>query len=203
MRTAARETAFQIALRNCSKEVAVGGKTSIYMWFWWRGNTCNQAHIFAEVLIRVTASQEEQTSPWRNLVLFWIGEDARIGLIKSAPENILTIWRPVLPVFLRAPGASFLISTLNSFQGVLKVSSCSGTWFNPCRGRWQVPICSWQFHKCFKFKMPQLELILPPQTAISSYSSSVLFINVMYHSPPQNTWEGPWPSPPPTAPDLP
>ena len=57
----------------------------------------------------------------------------------------ISSWKylPVLPVFLRAQGASFLISTLNSFQGVLKVSSCSGTWFNPCRGRWQMPICSW------------------------------------------------------------
>ena len=37
----------------------------------------------------------------------------------------LTIWRPVLPVSPRAQGASFLIYTLNSFQGVLKVSSCA------------------------------------------------------------------------------
>ena len=29
---------------------------------------------------------------------------------------------------------SFLFSTLNSFQGVLKISSCSSTWFDPCRG---------------------------------------------------------------------
>ena len=29
----------------------------------------------------------------------------------------LTIWRPVLPVFPRAQSTSFLISTLNSFQG--------------------------------------------------------------------------------------
>ena len=26
---------------------------------------------------------------------------------------------------------------------MLKISSCSSNWFNPCRGRWQVPICSW------------------------------------------------------------
>ena len=43
---------------------------SIYMWFWWRGSTCNQAHIFAEGLMRVTASHKEQMLPWRNLVLF-------------------------------------------------------------------------------------------------------------------------------------
>ena len=31
-------------------------------------------------------------------------------------------------VFFRAQSASFLISTLNSFQGVLKVSGLSGRW---------------------------------------------------------------------------
>ena len=37
-------------------------------------------------------------------------------------EKCLTIWSPVLLVFRIAQSASFLISTLNSFQGVLKVS---------------------------------------------------------------------------------
>ena len=46
-----------------------------------------------------------------------------------------------MPVFPQAQSASFLLCTLNSFQGVLKTGS---TWFNPCRGRCQVPICSWQ-----------------------------------------------------------
>ena len=55
----------------------------------------------------------------------------------------LTIWRPVLPVFPRAQSASFLISILISFQGLLKVSSCSGLWLSPYRGRWHVPIFSW------------------------------------------------------------
>ena len=56
----------------------------------------------------------------------------------------LPIWRPFLPVFPGAQSVSFLISALNTFQGLLKVSSCSNSWFNPCRGRWQVPICSWE-----------------------------------------------------------
>ena len=37
--------------------------------------------------------------------------------------------------------ASVLLSTLNSLQVLLKVSSYSSTRLNPCRGRWQVPIC--------------------------------------------------------------
>ena len=38
--------------------------------------------------------------------------------------------------FSWAQSDSFLLSTLNPFQGMLKVSSRSSTWFNPCRGRW-------------------------------------------------------------------
>ena len=59
----------------------------------------------------------------------------------------LPVWRPVLPVFPCAQSASFMLSTLNYFQGVLKASSCSSSWFNPCGYRWkfswQVPVCSW------------------------------------------------------------
>ena len=62
---------------------------------------------------------------------------------KIFSSKYLTIWRPVLPVFPRTQISSFLLSTLNSFQGLL-LTSCSGSWFDPCRGRWQVPICRWQ-----------------------------------------------------------
>ena len=44
--------------------------------------------------------------------------------------------------FFPEQSASFLLSTLNSFQEVLKISSFSSTWLNPCRGRWQVPMAS-------------------------------------------------------------
>ena len=63
---------------------------------------------------------------------------------KTDSRKHLTMWRPVLPVFLRAQSASFLISALNSFQRVLKTSSCSSTRCSPCRGRCKVPIYSWQ-----------------------------------------------------------
>ena len=32
--------------------------------------------------------------------------------------------------------------TLNSFQGLLEVSSCSSSYFTLCRGRWQVPMAN-------------------------------------------------------------
>ena len=46
--------------------------------------------------------------------------------------------------FFPEQSASFQLSILSSFQGVLKISSCGSTWFNPYRGRWQRPLCSWQ-----------------------------------------------------------
>ena len=57
MRTAARETAFQIALRNCSREA--GEEDQYICDLGEGGNTCNQAHIFTEGLVRVTASHKE------------------------------------------------------------------------------------------------------------------------------------------------
>ena len=76
---------------------------------------------------------------------------------KIGSWKYLTIWRPVLPVFPRAQRASFLLSILNSFQGVLKISSSA--WFNPCRGRWQVTICSWQKFPSSCFGVIQIDKI--------------------------------------------
>ena len=66
---------------------------------------------------------------------------------KISSWKYLTIWGDPAPP-QPAQSASCLLFTLNSFQGMLKISSLSSTWFNPWRGRWQapmeVPICSWQ-----------------------------------------------------------
>ena len=51
--------------------------------------------------------------------------------------------------FPRAQSASFLLSTLNSLQGVMEIISCSSTLFNPSRGAWQVPVC-YMMKKCMK-----------------------------------------------------
>ena len=48
---------------------------------------------------------------------------------KIASWKYLTIWRPVVPVFPRAKSASFLFCTVNSFQGVLKVTGYSSTYW--------------------------------------------------------------------------
>ena len=68
----------------------------------------------------------------------------QFGLIKSLPENIWWSEGRFFWVFPRAQSALFLISTMNSFQGVLKVSSLQWSWCNLCRGSWQVPTSSQQ-----------------------------------------------------------
>ena len=64
MRTIAWEAAFQIALRNCSKEV--GGKVSIYV-ILVKGEYMQSSTYFLQKvddsLVKVTASHEEQMSP--------------------------------------------------------------------------------------------------------------------------------------------
>ena len=64
------------------------------------------------------------------------------GPIKSLPENIWLSEGQFFWVFPRAQSALFLISTLNSFQGMLKVSSLQWSWCNLCRSSWQVPTSS-------------------------------------------------------------
>ena len=66
------------------------------------------------------------------------------GLIKSLPENIWLSEGQFFWVFPRAKSALFFISTLNSFQGVSKVSSLQWSWCNLYRGSWKVPTSSQQ-----------------------------------------------------------
>ena len=64
----------------------------------------------------------------KDLVLFQIRGDTRIGILKSVPQN--TSLKPCSTSFSRAQSAS--LSTLSSLQGVLKVSRYSSA------GRWRM-----------------------------------------------------------------
>ena len=64
MRTVALETALQIALRDCSKEVVGEGQ---YIGFWWRGEFNNIKHSFYK---KFAASYEDLMSPGGDLLLF-------------------------------------------------------------------------------------------------------------------------------------
>ena len=71
MSTAARETAPQIALRNCFKEVEGKGRMYVILV---KGKYMQSSTYFLQKvvtsLVKVTASHEEQTSPERILVIF-------------------------------------------------------------------------------------------------------------------------------------
>ena len=66
MRTIAHETAFQIALRNCSKEVGISQYIYVILV---RGGRYMQSSTYflktvsAGLVVRLTVSHEEQTSP--------------------------------------------------------------------------------------------------------------------------------------------
>ena len=108
------------------------------MWFWWRGDV-QQTHTLAEGGCESRGADVSM----KDFSAFLDTGRCRNCAHKILSWKYPTIWRPVLPVFPRAQRASFLLSTLSSFQGVLTVSGCNSSWFNPCRGRWQVPVFSW------------------------------------------------------------
>ena len=128
MRTIAWETAFRIAMRDCYTEAR------------WR----SVANFILVKGQRLAASYEELIVPINDFSAF-----LDIGRCKNWAHKIFS-WQYLsedLPVFPRMQRASFLTSTLDSFLGVLKVRGCSRSWFNSCRGRWQVPTCSQQKFK--------------------------------------------------------
>ena len=124
------------------------GKVSLYMISVKAGSTCNQAPVFCRKFplvlwgpLLVTRSSHHREGLY---CCSRCEELTRIGLIRLVPENTY-LPEDLLCQFSsdhRVPRFCSLLSTLNSFLGVLKISS---TRFNPCRGRWQVPIHRWQW----------------------------------------------------------
>ena len=98
-------------------------------------------HFFLRMILLVTRSSHHREGLY---CCSRCEELTRIGLIRLVPENTY-LPEDLLCQFSsdhRVPRFCSLLSTLNSFLGVLKISS---TRFNPCRGRWQVPIHRWQW----------------------------------------------------------
>lgn len=97
------EEAYQIALKNCSKEVGPDG-----------GGTYNQTHIlqkFAASLMKATAIQEGQSKTRRILVFSRYKEIQELGLYNSLLK-ISNCLETCSVSFPRALSASLLISTL-------------------------------------------------------------------------------------------
>ena len=105
MRTIAWEAAFQRAQKNCPKEV--GWRVGIYV-ILMKGEIRATKDTFAEGCCQSRGADVSL----KGLSAFL---DARIGLIKSSPENIhLKTWSASFP---RAPSASLLISTVKTLRG--------------------------------------------------------------------------------------
>ena len=92
--------------------------------FWWRGNTGNQA-LFFFFFAEGFCYSSEAIITMKDFSAFPDMRRYKSWAHKIGSWKDLTILRPVLPVFPRAQSTSFVLSHLNSFQGVLKVSSCS------------------------------------------------------------------------------
>ena len=118
-----------------------------------KSDTCSQAHILGKACCQ-SQGTEVTNNDFSAVQLQGDTHTHRNGLIKSF-ENI----------YLKACSISFcfcfcffpqstecLIPDLHPevLSGVLKVSSCSGSCFNPCRGKLQMPVCSCH-HTCKYF----------------------------------------------------
>ena len=107
-----------------------------YIWNSGEGEVHAIKHFFF-FFLQVSASQEEQMSPWS---AFLDMRRYKNWAHKISSWEYLTLWRPVLPVF--PSSTERLISALHPelLSRVLKISSCSSTWINPYRWRWQGPM---------------------------------------------------------------
>ena len=90
MKSIVWETAFQVALRNSSKESR--GKSE-NRWFLWRGSPCNPALMFCRRLLLVM----------KDFSAFLDMRKCENWAHKIFSGKYLTIWRPVLPVFFSVP----------------------------------------------------------------------------------------------------
>ena len=130
-------------LGNCISDISekpfqrAGGR-SVYIWFSKGGMHAIKHIFFCRRILLITRRRcptmkgfsafldRRRYKIWAYKISFW----------KYLFEDLFCQFLP------EHKSALLLISTLNSFPGALKVSNCKGPWFNPCRGRWQVPTCS-------------------------------------------------------------
>ena len=124
MRTIAQETAPQIALRNCSKEVE--GKVRIYV-ILWKG----VVHVINPIFFAVFCLSWGAVITMKDFSAFLDTKIYKNWTHKVGSWKYLTIWRLVLPVSSpTAPppppqAATFLFSTLNCSRGCWKSAAAA------------------------------------------------------------------------------
>ena len=128
------------------------GDRSVCMRFCWRWSTCNQVlqNAFTSLVLllvkRISGHHEAFSAfPDTRKYMNWAHKLAPENVyLKTSPVSLcLIIWRRVLSVFPGAQRASLLLSTLNSFQGMLKISTVAAHDLILVEEEWQVPICGW------------------------------------------------------------
>jgi len=149
------------------------------MCFWWRGSTCTQACIIPEgfcwsqgAIVIMKGFSAFLDKRWyknwphkKNNSWKYLSEDLSCRSSPSSPHSQHPLTCHLTPAEHRVP---HFCSTLESFQGMLKISNCSSTWFDSCRGKWQVPICSWQpLEEALKFQI--LSLFSPSAPTVSTH----------------------------------
>ena len=128
MRTAAWETAPQIALRDCSEQVMGQGQ---YIRFWWRGNSMQSSAYFIRVFLLVwiidvimkgfsAFLDTRRCKDWNHEISSWN------YLSKDQSPDSLEHREPPSPPWTPS--------------GVLRANSCSSTGVSLHRGRRQMPL---------------------------------------------------------------
>ena len=130
MRTAAREAASQIALRDCSK-AAVG--ESQYIRFQWRGSSIPWSTWFTKGFCKSWESDVTMKGFIASLDMRRCKDWDLLNLLLKTSNYLKTC-----PT--RFPGAQRASFHPELPQGLLKVNSCSSMGFTLHRGRWQMPL---------------------------------------------------------------
>ena len=131
------------------------GERTVHMWFWQRGNTCNQTHIF---FVENFCWSHEASASWETpetivtMKDFIALLDMRIDKNWAHKISSWEYWpsKDLSCKVPRVPSASFLLSTLNSFKGCWR--SAAAVALNLIlvetdgKQPQQVPVCGW--HIC-------------------------------------------------------
>ena len=115
------------------------GGSSVYMWFWWRGKALNQASIFLDVF----CLSPETVIVMKDFSAFLDMRRFKNWAHKVSSREYLPIWRLILPIFLEHRVPRFHSPPWTPFSRYWK-SAAAAAHDLILRGRWQVPVYSWQ-----------------------------------------------------------
>ena len=188
-KTAVWEIAPQIALRNGPKEVWSGEVSIIVILVkgeYMQSSMRARAHTHTHTHIYIFSCRNFLLVSWGLLLVMRNSHRHKRSYCFSRHDEIqesgsqnqlleISSHLKICPISLsQNTDASCLLSTLSPFQGLLKVSSWSNTWLNPCRGGWQMPTASADAWLTLWLSMSVSELIHCKWKSIYHMSCAVL-----------------------------